>query len=289
MVFKFFKELAGAMKEGVAEAKAELAEEKAKKDAESAAIDERVAALPKREVFLTSLGAPYRNIFVGHSAFDRSAMEIVDKERDNVAKLLSRDFGVADEESLSVATLVMEILLYSNVLVARADASAKRGGTQEAADAAVQRIEAIQERIAPALEAAEAENVPVGNIRELTAIRDDLHAQITSVTPGRLSDDERAHLAAATARISYLVTATVGIGRAERAQADALLSPIARLAVSQYDDWTDYAERYNAGEKLGNLNNLLGRKLLSSATNDLLTEPASPWRTHPWPTDFAAL
>jgi Protein of unknown function (DUF1266) len=289
MVFKFLKELAGAMKEGVAEAKAELAEEQARKAAESAVIDERIQALPKREVFLTSLGAPYRNIFVGHSAFDRSAMEIVAAERANVEKLLLRDFGVADEESLSVATLVMETLLYSNILVERAHMRAKSASTPEESEDVIRQIEALQERIAPTVAAAAAEKVPTGNIRVLTEIRDNLHAQITSATPGRLSDDERAHLAAATARISYLVTATVGIGRADRALADALLSPIARLAVSQYDDWSSYAERYNAGEKIGNLNNFLGRKLLSSATQDLLTEPMSPWRTHPWPTDFATL
>lgn len=114
-MFKFFKEMIGAIREGVEEGKAELAEEKMARElavaASTAQLEAALAAIvqaPDLETRLAAFAAPYRRIYAGHEldrerdAFQPLALYrigLADADKPEWRKLVIRDFGVADRDS----------------------------------------------------------------------------------------------------------------------------------------------------------------------------------------------
>ncbi|ULT24224.1 hypothetical protein KUH03_35200 [Sphingobacterium sp. E70] len=116
-MFKFFKELLSAAKEGVREAKEELAEEAELDKAKEQQINSKdtLNNIPYEEQFGTALGAAFRVIVFGDwftvfgSAGDDGTYPVhlyqfgtypkQAEYRDELVKLLKRDFAIADTES----------------------------------------------------------------------------------------------------------------------------------------------------------------------------------------------
>jgi hypothetical protein len=287
MVFKFFKEIVGAMKEGVAEAKTELAAENAEREAQRASDDDaarlRLELLPKREIFLTALGAPYRWLFVGESALDLAAMELPPAKVEELSKLLVRDFGAQDDSSVATAALVFECTLYVHMVLEHYGPKAgvaSESAVDQATEQRMQLIAGTMQQIEAAANGAAGSTVSVEQLRQC---RDELVDELGTLDTSEMSDDSRARLAACTARVSYLVTGSVGVGLIDRLRAAELLANLATLVVQQCASWDEFCTLYVAGEKADGTNNLLGRKVLSDGAKRLLTEAASPWTTLAWP------
>lgn len=123
MVFKFFKEMIGALKEGIDEAKTELAQEQAAKELLKEQLDaaraENLAALTAKEIFYTALGAPYRRLFVSDSAYDLFCMEVPEEKKRELAEYINRDFGVFDKDSLVATAMSTQATLYSILLFSK--------------------------------------------------------------------------------------------------------------------------------------------------------------------------
>lgn len=113
-MFKFFKELVDAVREGAAEAKTELAEESRQQEAaaqrrqfESQA---RLAATPRYEQFLVALGAPYKQTYTRElqaaARDERAALFLFclalppDEKTETWRSMLDRDFSVTGRETL---------------------------------------------------------------------------------------------------------------------------------------------------------------------------------------------
>jgi hypothetical protein len=116
-MFKFFKEMIDAVREGAAEAKAELAQEAAEQEAagRAAAADSqaRVAAISAYEKFLVALAAPYKQTYTREltdAARDERPAEFLfcmalppGEKVEEFQSMLNRDFGVTELASLQTA------------------------------------------------------------------------------------------------------------------------------------------------------------------------------------------
>lgn len=113
-MFKALKELMGAWRDGIAEAKTELAQEAEEKDAKKLEAQSELAAkletIPLYEQFVTALGAPYRQTYMRElSAAKRDERPAIylrsfvlgpDEKPETWNGLLDRDFSITDEVSL---------------------------------------------------------------------------------------------------------------------------------------------------------------------------------------------
>ncbi|MEQ1551399.1 DUF1266 domain-containing protein [Sphingorhabdus sp.] len=277
MIFKIFKEMVAAVKEGVAEAKAELAEENAVKQVLETQQLDALRNQPQAESFAVALGAPHRWIFIGETAYDLCSTEIAAAKKDEIAKLLIRDFGADSDLAVTGAVLTLESVHYAtamlNVLVARLD------GAQTEADslAILADVERIRTLLATAVAVGEAHRFDSAMIPQLLTNRNILYSEYRSLLKDNLADETKAGLAAIAARASYLTFAGAGIGLLPKEDALALMAPLASAAEAHFSSWADYAEHHEQGEKLDKTNNAIGRKLLRDACRRLQTEPASPW------------
>ena len=124
-MFGFLKELVAAAKEGIDEAKQEYAEEQAvaaererfDRQTRAATLRARMEAAEDEEMFAVALGAVYRQVFLdelGTAAKQQRPPAYLylpalpDEEVGVVGKLLRRDFGVHDEESVVDVCCVMD-------------------------------------------------------------------------------------------------------------------------------------------------------------------------------------
>lgn len=113
-MFKVLKELMGAWREGIAEAKTELAQEAEDKGAKKLRAQNELSAtletIPLYEQFVTALGAPYRQTYTRElSAAKRDERPAIylrsfvlgpDEKPETWNGLLDRDFSITDESSL---------------------------------------------------------------------------------------------------------------------------------------------------------------------------------------------
>lgn len=100
MVFKFFKGIADAVKEGIEEGKEEARLEAAQAAADQAMQDQRWAKLDPREKFYAALAAPLRRLFIDDAPYYLGSFDIPEGKGAEVAKYLERDFDVTDGDSL---------------------------------------------------------------------------------------------------------------------------------------------------------------------------------------------
>lgn len=101
MVFKFFKGLADAVKEGLEEGRAEARQEAAQAEADQGAELQRLADIDPRERFCASLAAPLRRLFIDDAPHYLASMDLPEAKRPEVAQFLERDFDVSDGADLA--------------------------------------------------------------------------------------------------------------------------------------------------------------------------------------------
>ena len=106
-------------------------------------------------------------------------------------------------------------------------------------------------------------------------------ATIAGDLPSQPNDGD---LALWIGRASHLATGAAAVGHVEAHTALAWLVPVVELAVERFSGWDDYARSFLAGERDAPGSNFVGRKLLASATEKLLENERSPWKTVAWPT-----
>jgi hypothetical protein len=285
-VFKFFKELIDSVKEGVEEGKAELAAEAREREIANALQDsaQMEAALPG-EVFLTALGGPYRWLFVGETKPDLSFFDIAEAKRKEVAKLLERDFGAHDNQSLMSAALVMENLAIGQVGMSLHTDLLESEHFNVTAEDSERRLDEITAVLGPVLEAQTQDDSDGLPLVTLDAIRTQLWQGMDDDNAlDYMSEERAALLAVGAARVCYLVSTGAGLGYIDRAAALAHLARLTEAVRVTFPNWSAYADAYVAGEKLNTTNNALGRKFLADATKRLLKEPTSPWVFSRWPT-----
>jgi hypothetical protein len=274
MVFKFFKEMLGAFKEGIDEAKAEHAEEQAAEKQLKEQLDatqaENFASLTPKEIFYTALGAPYRKLFVGDSAYDLSCMDVPEGKKRELAEYINRDFSVFDKNSLVARAMSTQATLYSTLLFSKVSI------TDENAEKYA--------RFLPILE-----NLEAVSAEELSLIRNEFVLQLTNAEHDLVDDKSRALIALWMSRLSYMTTSSVGLGFISKTEAFDLLQPFVEVGVKQIKDWRTLGALFIEGEKQDSSNNMVGRKILSMQVNKLLEDSSSPWLTQPWPENISTL
>jgi hypothetical protein len=149
MVFRAFKGMIAAIKEGVAEAKAELASEKLADEALQKEQFDAIWSQPADETFAVALGAPHRWIFIGETAYDLCACEIAVDKKSKIAKLLIRDFAADNDLTVIGAVLTLETTHYATALLSRLAANTEDRTNKAEAAAAVAEVERLSELMLP--------------------------------------------------------------------------------------------------------------------------------------------
>lgn len=94
-------------------------------------------------------------------------------------------------------------------------------------------------------------------------------------------DDEIAALL--VTRACWLITAGTGVGLLDPDRMLELAQPFVRRAVRTYTSWSDFGQRFLAGERHAPGSNPIGRRALARTVDNLLSTPGSPWYDQPWP------
>jgi hypothetical protein len=265
-IYKFFKEI---VQEGLAEARAETAAEKADLQAKAQLLAEKYTLLSAEEIFLTSLSAPYREVFISdlsesaeqkRPAYWLSAMEVPEEKKSEIAKYLERDFGVSDQNTLRHQTAFVRTLAFLSVLKEE------------------QLNENDAERIMLLIEE-DGENAPTETLEHEA---DQLAIAVSALALTSIDQEDTSRIVLWLSRLAYIYTVGVGLGYIEKTSAIAQLRPLAQLASPIIKSWEHFGQLFVEGEKQDGTNNLLGRKLLARQVNRLLEETTSPWLKYPW-------
>jgi len=144
-MFKTLKKIKNFIKEsyqeGVEEAKAELAAEKAQESAQNEENRKRIAEIPHSELFALAIAAPFRAVYLSdwspifeddkpdeevilpYSLYSYGdADSLTETKRDELRKLLSRDFSVFDKDSaIRVSASILLASSISDKLAEQAD------------------------------------------------------------------------------------------------------------------------------------------------------------------------
>lgn len=82
----------------------------------------------------------------------------------------------------------------------------------------------------------------------------------------------------------YILTATVDVDYLTWEEIKAEAARLVEMIENETDthSWQQFADRFLAGEEQLGINNSLGRKLLKSRVQWLLTDEESPWKVVPW-------
>ena len=247
-MFKFFKELLSAAKEGVREAKEELAQEAELDKAKKQQINSKdmLNNIPYEEQFGTALGAAFRVIVFGDwftvfgSAGDDGTYPVhlyqfgtypkQAEYRDELVKLLKRDFAIADTEScLQILTA------YFNLL------GIKTGGT--------------------ALEGRE-----------------------DQIDSGSWDISKPGVDALAITVSSHITTAAADVGYLPKSAALDILKKLSSYARLHFKDWHTFSEKFLEGEHHVGLNNKIGKSYLKRYVGYLREKIGSPWNNINWNT-----
>ncbi|MGE8380608.1 MAG: DUF1266 domain-containing protein [Sphingobacterium sp.] len=245
-MFKFFKELLSAAKEGVNEAREELAQEAELDKAKSPQINNKdmLNNIPYGEQFGTALGAAFRVIVFGDwftvfgSAGDDGTYPIhlyqfgnypkQAEYRDELVKLLKRDFAITDIESC------LQILAaYFNLL------GIKTGGTV---------LEGREDQI---------------DSRSWDISKPGVDALVITVS-------------------SHITTAAADIGYLPKSAALDILKNLSSYARSHFKDWHTFSEKFLEGEHYVGLNNKIGKSYLKRYIGYLREKIGSPWNNIDW-------
>jgi hypothetical protein len=274
MVFTFIKEMIGALKEGIDEAKTEMAQEQAAKEQEkerlNASLAERFASLTVKEIFYTALGAPYRKLFVGDSAYDLSCMDVPEEKKRELAEYIKRDFSVFDKDSLTATANSTLANVYATLLFSKVSINDKNTEKYSRFLALLENAETI-------------------SAEDVSLIREELVAQLSDTENGLIDEKSRATIVLWMSRLSYMTGASVGLGFINKDEGFDLLKPVAEVGVTLIKDWRHFGALFIEGEKQDGTNNMVGRKVLSMQVNKLFEDPTSPWLTQPWPQSISAL
>ena len=272
MVFKFFKEIVGAIKEGIDEAKQEVAqeeaEERAKEQLEHENQLEQVKSLPQKEVFFTALGAPYRRLFVADTSYYLSAMDVPADKKEELARLIARDFDVMDKASLMQMAKKTQTHLYAAIFLQNTDV---KGMNDE-------ELLAFNDLL-PFLSELAAESITEKHLSFARQLFLDKFASLNFNLP----EDSKSLVALWMSRFSYAASVSVGLGYLSIQEAYGLFEPIVEVGLTQITDWQAFGELFIKGEKQDGTNNVLGRKALSMQVDQLLEQPLSPWLVQAWP------
>ncbi len=247
-MFKFFKELLTAAKEGVKEAKEELAQEAELEKSKNQQVNgkEMLINIPYEEQFGTALGAAFRVIVFGDwftvfgSVGDDGTypahlyqFETYPKQaeyRNELVKLLKRDFAIEDNESCRHVLAAYFNLLGMN--------------TQ-------------------------------GTI--LTGLEDQIDSANWDI--GKPGVD-----ALALAVSSHIITAATDVGYLPKSAAIEMLKNLSSYARSHFKDWRMFSERFLEGEHHVGLNNKIGKSYLKRYVGYLREKVGSPWNNIEWNT-----
>ena len=83
-------------------------------------------------------------------------------------------------------------------------------------------------------------------------------------------------------RSSYVIFTSAALGYFTNRQAFDLIEPLAVTAARRFTGWQDFGESFLRGEKSVPGSNVFGRKVLSDAIKELLSNPLSPWVELTW-------
>ncbi|MDR0264150.1 MAG: DUF1266 domain-containing protein [Sphingobacterium sp.] len=248
MMFKFFRELLNAAREGVTEAKEELTlqVEQERKGGEGELVTDGniLRDIPYEEQFGNALGAAFRVIVFGDwftvfgSTGDDGNYPIhlyqfgnypkIDQYRDDFIKLLKRDFAITDMEScLEVLTGYFTLL------------GIDRTGT-----------------------ALEGKSGHIG-----TAIWDISKPGVNAF---------------AVAVTSYIVTSATDVGYLSKPIALTILKNLSLYAKKHFSDWLLFADHFLEGENQVGLNNKIGKSYLKRYIGYLKGKKGSPWNNVEW-------
>jgi hypothetical protein len=275
IVFKFFKELKDAAREGfdegVSEGKAELAAEEAtaRADEEAARAEERaqIAGIPPDEQFAAALAAPWRLAFFcdwdWYSPFKDDSEDdvypvhlytfgvpglLTDKEISAMkTNDLKRDFGAVDRESsLRAAAEWLRFLSFSANREVSALLSEYDGFDDQLCDGG------------------DHEGQDKDEVIELYRS----HYGMTGVF--------------SASALANALTSAVDVGYVEKELAMAVLRDVSDYVRGQCEDWEDYAAQFLAGEAELELNDKKGRKKLGRIVDNLIEKRGSPWNNVPF-------
>lgn len=248
MMFKFFRELLNATREGVTEAKEELtlqAEQKKKEGEECLVTDGNILRdIPYEEQFGNALGAPFRVIVFGDwftvfgSAGDDGNYPIhlyqfgnypkIDQYRSDFIKLLKRDFAITDMEScLEVLTRYFTLLGIDRTGIALEGKS--------------------------------------GHID--TAIWDISKPGVNAF---------------AVAVTSHIVTSATDVGYLSKPIALTILKHLSLYAKKHFSDWLLFSDHFLEGENQVGLNSKIGKSYLKRYIGYLKEKKGSPWNNVGW-------
>ena len=248
MMFKFFRELLNAAREGVTDAKEELtlqSEQKKKEDEGSLVTDVNILRdIPYEEQFGNALGAPFRVIVFGDwftvfgSAGDDGNYPIhlyqfgnyakIDQYRSDFIKLLKRDFAITDMESC------FEVLTSYFTLL-----GIDRTGT-----------------------ALEGKSAHID-----TAIWDISKPGVNAF---------------AVAVTSYIVTSATDVGYLSKPIALTILKNLSLYAKKHFSDWLLFSDHFLEGENQVGLNSKIGKSYLKRYIGYLKQKKGSPWNNVEW-------
>lgn len=112
---------------------------------------------------------------------------------------------------------------------------------------------------------------------------DEAESAVTEIVDGlaaQASDDD---LALWIGRAAHLATGAAAVGYTSAEEALDWLEPAMELAIERFSGWDHYAQSFLAGERNAPGSNVVGRKLLASVAEKLLSDELSPWKTVAWP------
>ena len=272
MVFKFFKEIIGAVKEGIDEAKQEVAQEQAEEQEKEQFEHEKqfkhIKALPQKEVFFTALGAPYRRLFVADIPYYLSAMDLPADKKEELAQLIARDFDVTDKTSLMRMAKTTQTHLYAAIFLQNTDVKVMSDEELLAFNS-----------LLPFLSELDAESITE---KHLSFARQLFLEKFASLK-FNLPEDSKSLVALWMSRFSYAASVSVGLGYLSIQEAYSLFEPIVEVGLTQISDWQAFGALFVKGEKQDGTNNVLGRKVLSMQVDQLFKQPLSPWLVQVWP------
>jgi hypothetical protein len=246
IMFKFFRELLNAAKEGAREAQEELAQEREMDNASTEQVNskELLNDISYDEQFGTALGAAFRVIVFGDwftvfgSASDDGSYPVhlyqfgnyprQAEYRNEFVKLLKRDFAIEDRESC------FQILAaYFNLLGIKIKGIVLEG-------------------------------------------RED---QIGSVSwdIGKPGVD-----ALAVAVVSHIVTAATDVDYLSKPVAMEMLKSLSSYARLHFVDWSSFSDKFLEGEQQIGLNNNIGKSYLKRYIGYLREKVGSPWKNVVW-------
>ncbi len=251
-MFKFLKEIADSIKEGIEEAKQELAEEQSERDSniKENFVDpiQFIKQISHEEKFGLALGAPFRVVIFGDwfSIFGNSI-------EDDAYPLHLYQFGEYPNKAEYLADLGM--VLERDFLITDGNS--------------------CLQNVACFFELAGLDRC--GTVLEVV----DAQAAYGLFEPLWDTDQEGVN-ALLCATMSHIISASTDCDLLEKSAALILMQRVSELAERHYVSWDDYATGFLLGDKNIGLNNKRGRKYLTKYLAYLKDKKGSPWNNVEW-------